>query len=290
MLFNPILANRPPSGFTRRWFSSHGVLLAIDTDAREFTRKIPDIHDALLLEKQEPLLHCVEHWLGSEFDWRPCEAATDDNLDITLTNRIGKKRQLGLALQTDQVANLPNVSADVAEMVCVARHAMTLSIELDSFELSEEDRQRLAVDSLVLLPGSFARQWQAKAGLDTDPDFSLRVTLDAGNGTMSYDADDLSMYDFLFKKNNDKGVEGVEGVEGVSIQPFRLSIVLDRRMDIIRGQSASTDNSSGFECKHQLENLQSGKVSVLADNGIVLFYGSLLRVGNGFAVKLEAAE
>lgn len=192
-----------------RWFETEGLYMAIvdmpeksliDVELSSSSRaQVPDLLDAMLLAEHDPLLQCLEAWVGADFDWKPAfansvvkTAAKDGagenpepseeqdssplgadvpnlplhlqtdmpRLTVSLSSLEGAQRTVYLALTHEELLDMPSFPELWQSLVSFKQHLFQCEIGLQSLMLSADDWAKLEPGAMVLLENSFLEQWQ----------------------------------------------------------------------------------------------------------------------------------
>ena len=160
------LPARPAPDAVRRAFEADGHRLLIDRAASEDEDPALALFaDAVLLDDHAPLLECVDRWLGAAQDWTPAADARAADAPPasrvwTLASRVGERRRIG-------VVPAPGHEVPAAlespwdELVSLVPGQVEATLVLAELGLDAADAARLGPGATLLLPGSFARSWEA---------------------------------------------------------------------------------------------------------------------------------
>ena len=176
-----------------RWFECDGNYIAIDRSASVQLKELAladadisavhDLVDMVLLDELDRILCCLDDWVGRPFDWIPMnpvldntddeslalgqalplhELRTSPGLTARMTSLENESQTLLLALDPATLNALPPFPEAWQSLVAFNRYLKPMKLELQQFPLTNEERHKLGNGAMVLLPRSFAVQWQAR--------------------------------------------------------------------------------------------------------------------------------
>ena len=189
---------------TLHWFECEGSFFAIDRTASALLNElaladvdisaVADLVDMVLLDEVDNLLSCLDDWAGHTFDWTPMTPVVDDSENENssagqvlpfhelhgfpkFTARISSlednSQTLLLALDLAMLDALPPFPASWESLVKFDRYLKPMKLQLQQISLLDKEHSKLSTGAMVLLPQSFAPQWQAM--LVTTDEYSWNI-------------------------------------------------------------------------------------------------------------------
>lgn len=172
----------------QRWFEADGVSLSISTvmaavdgasgyassdNAFPWSSETMDMCDALLLDAQDPLLRCIDAWLGKELDWQQISYPNGEpERVLTLNSLVGPDRQVSLVMSRDELDALPPFPADWQPFVSATHNVLLAQVLLDRVQVSTRELEKIEPGALVLLPASFESVWRVSLLVEAESDMA----------------------------------------------------------------------------------------------------------------------
>jgi len=151
------------------WFEAEGLHMAVVASEGESSAELSHLTGAVLLADHEPILQCIDAWIGAELDWTPsdsdfssqalCRHKDNPRLTVSLTSKEGVQRTIYLAIPFEQVVNLPEFEEPWLSLIDLKRHVSQFDVNLQNSQLSDEEADKLEPGSLILLKHSFVEHW-----------------------------------------------------------------------------------------------------------------------------------
>ena len=297
-------ALRLPFGSRRRWFVADDLYLCIcgvsgsekfesdvSIDGTESDQQVALFQDAIVLAEHEPLLSCIDHWLGVALDWRPIsvseqvlpdpavihESLTGASVDVTLTALDGPERQVELVLTEQRLASMPAFPTELATMAALTWRQIPVDLFIDRFVLGNDDIERLGPGALIVLPASFHEKWLGSVREVTQKSESVGVRIDAMTGGLSRLCD---------QKQND--ARQPESSNSSTTQSPMLNVMLADPLNIdVRQWHVASAAPQRLATSGPLGG-QRVRLQLIVDTSVVdNFAGEIVSLGTGYAVRLS---
>jgi len=271
------MSAQPQSGSVRRWFEASDFLLAIDQlEAHRYECASKPLAamdgwlDAVLLDEQGPLLQCIANWAQNDFDWQPLTNTSNLSLDMTVASLAGTQRTLGLVCPAHNTQLLPTLPESLSTLLSVQHHKEQVRVCLDEFVLTAEELEKCETGGFVLLSGSFHSSWVVQLHSFESSQTVLAARLDPASASLSPLSQPCELVE-----DGDK----------------RIRVLLHEHtlLDHNHRRSDKADIQSGVMLPIPPLEQSAVDVEIITSEGVTVFEASLLRIGNGFAVRLDRA-
>jgi len=223
-----------------RWFEADGVSLSISTamvaadnalehtspdNALPWSSETMDMCDALLLDAQDPLLRCIDAWLGKELDWQQISYPNGEpERVLTLKSLVGPDRQVSLAMPRDELDALPPFPADWQPFVSATHHMVVAQILLDRVQVSISELEKIEPGALVLLPASFESVWRVSLLIEAESDVAQEF-MSQCRVTLQMPGSEIAIASSKRPGENPPEAENAEYIEVVAEESFGINMV-----------------------------------------------------------------
>lgn len=300
------VASAEASGAGVRWFAADGLALELLGGAADRAAETvatadgappldPTLAAAVALAAREPLLGCLERWLGETYDWTPWPVARPDAAapttlaaDLVLRRRSAPDEAIALRLDAARLARLagraPPPDADVEGVF----RRVAVDVVLDELALDAAEASALVPGAVLLLPAAFAERWRLR--LVARGDEALAGACEAifdperGRAERRIGADDGGG-----EGASDRSAGRAHGADGVGVPVSDTAaiarVLVERPLDLElpRWRALEAGHGDGAVA---VPDAHRARV-VLADRAC---HGSLARLGRGWALRLDPAR
>ena len=270
--------------------------------------QLQPLHNAIALAECDEILQCLSSWFDCDFDWQPVYPGSAVPVNLTLSSKTHPTMQLGVSLTAKRLAHLAAMPESWESRVSAITHVQSVMPCIEALSLSEEDTNRLAPGSCLLLPGSFGHRSRvdlyeqnreqviAQGFLDHQSGVlfarsSLNQTNEAINSAESVDVnaggESASVAEFVSvdKSSNHQRTKHSIGSEECAVRVF-LNRTL--KIDLAQWQARSehhplVESASAVT----LANLNGQRVTALINGNEDTMAGQLVLVAGGLAVVFD---